>query len=272
MGTSTVKNSIWAEHFINFFIENTALTSLVVISIMLILLLLMVVYLNDLKFKKKLGALKEAHVISDFKIKQLEMKIRKEERERIAQNLHDDLAGTLVAVKNSIDVAILEEGDKRDKLNIASKLIEKAYNDVRFVSHDLFDSSQESEEELFSKHIKQLGSMILSPSKHSFNVEIDDEALQNIPLKKRFELIRVLKEAFVNIAKHSKASQVDLLVYQDFDNLHISLKDNGIGFKKDVKKSSLGIKSMQKRIKKINGFLNINNNKTGVELEILISH
>ena len=272
MGTDIVENTIGAKHFINFFLENTVLTSSVVISFMLILILLMVIYLNDLKFKKKLDTLKEAHVVRDFKIEQLELKIRKEERERIAQNLHDDLAGTLAAVKNSLDVAILEKGAKSEKLNIVSKLIEKAYNDVRFASHNLFDSAQEPEEELFSKHIEQLGSMILPPSKYSFNVVIDDDALQNIPLKKRFELIKVLKEAFVNIAKHSKASQVDLLVYKEEENLHVSLKDNGVGIKKNKKKNTLGIKSMQTRIKKINGLLNVNTDKTGVELEILILH
>lgn len=80
MGTDIVENTIGAKHFINFFLENTVLTSSVVISFMLILILLMVIYLNDLKFKKKLDTLKEAHVVRDFKIEQLELKIRKEER------------------------------------------------------------------------------------------------------------------------------------------------------------------------------------------------
>lgn len=270
MGTDIVENTIGAKHFINFFLENTVLTSSVVISFMLILILLVVLYLNDLKFKKKLDTLKEAYVVRNFKIEQLELKIRKEERELIAQNLHDDLAGTLAAVKNSLDVAILEEGTKSEKLNIASKLIEKAYNDVRSASHDWFDSAQLSEEELFSQHIQQLGSMVFPSNKYAFNVDIDDDALQNIPLVKRFELIKVLKEAFTNIVKHSKASQIDFLVYQEQGNLHISLKDNGIGFKENAKMKSLGIKSMKKRIKKINGLLNINIDKIGVELEIFI--
>lgn len=271
MGTNTVKNStLGNEHFINFFINNTALASIVVVSIMLVLILLMIIYLNNLKFKKKLTLLKEAYVVRDFKIEQLELKIRKEERERIAQNLHDDVAGTLAAVKNSIDIAILDRGKEDNKLNEISQLVGKAYNNVRSASHNLFDSSQESEEELFSQHIQQLSSMIFPSNKYAFNFDIDDDALQNIPLVKRFELIKVLKEAFVNIVKHSKASQIDLLVYQENENLHVSLKDNGVGIENDVKKNSLGLNSMQKRIKKINGLLNINTNKTGVELEILI--
>lgn len=272
MGTNIVENNIWAEYFINFFAGNIELAATVMISVLLVLSLLMIIYLKDLKFKKRLSLLKEAHIVSDFKIEQIEMKIRKEERERIAQNLHDDLAGTLAAVKNSLDVVILESdtNSSNNRLSVVRQLVEKAYNDVRSASHDLFDSSQLSEEELFSQHIQQLGNMVFPSNKYAFNVDIDDDALQNIPLEKRFELIKVLKEAFTNIVKHSKASQVDLLVYQEQENLHISLKDNGIGFKKDIKKNSLGIKSMKKRIKKINGLLNINNNEAGVELEILI--
>lgn len=272
MGTNTVENSIWTEYLISFFAGNIELAGIVVISVLAVISLLMVIYLKDLKFKKKINILKEAYVLRDFKIEQLEMKIRKEERERIAQNLHDDLAGTLAAVKNSIDVVILESdtNNSDNRLRVVSLLIEKVYKDVRSASHNLFDSAQLSEEELFSHHIQQLGSMVFPPKKYVFNVDIDDDALQNVPLVKRFELIKVLKEAFINIAKHSQASQVDLLVYQEQENLHISLKDNGVGFKKDIKKNSLGIKSMKKRIKKINGLLNINSNKAGVELEILI--
>lgn len=274
MGTNIVENNILAEYFINLFAGNIELASTVVISVLLVLSLLTIIYLKDLKFKKRLSILKEAHIVRDFKIEQIEMKIRKEERERIAQNLHDDLAGTLAAVKNSLDVVILESytNHSDNSLSVMRKLVEKAYNDVRSASHDLFDSAQLSEEELFSQHIQQLGNMVFPSNKYAFNVDIDDDALQNIPLEKRFELIKVLKEAFTNIVKHSKASQVYLLVYQEQENLHISLKDNGIGFKKDIKKNSLGIKSMKKRIKKINGLLNINNNEAGVELEILISH
>lgn len=274
MGTNIVENNIWAEYFINFFAGNIELAGTVVISVLLVLSLLTIIYLKDLKFKKRLSILKEVHIVREFKIEQIEMKIRKEERERIAQNLHDDLAGTLAAVKNSLDVVILESdtNSSNNSLSVVRQLVEKAYNDVRSASHDLFDSAQLSEEELFSKHIQQLGNMVFPSNKYAFNVDIDDDALQNIPLEKRFELIKVLKEAFTNIVKHSKASQVDLLVYQEQENLHISLKDNGIGFKKDIKKNSLGIKSMKKRIKKINGLLNINNNEAGVELEILILH
>lgn len=272
MGTNIVENNIWAEYFINFFAVNIQLAGTVIISVMSIVSLLTIIYLKDLKFKKRLSILKEAYIVRDFKIEQIEMKIRKEERERIAQNLHDDLAGTLAAVKNSLDIVILENNtnSNNNRLSVVSQLVEKAYNDVRSASHDWFDSAQLSEEELFSQHIQQLGSMVFPSNKYAFNVDIDDDALQNIPLVKRFELIKVLKEAFTNIVKHSKASQIDLLVYQEQENLHISLKDNGIGFKENAKMKSLGIKSMKKRIKKINGLLNINIDKIGVELEIFI--
>ena len=272
MGTNIIEDNIEAKYFIDFFVENLKFADTVIISALFVVSLLTIIYLKDLKFKKRLSILKEAYIIRDFIIEQIEMKIRKEEREKIAQNLHDDLAGTLAAVKNNLDVVILENdtNSNNSRLSLVSQLVEKAYNDVRCASHNLFDSAQLSEEELFSQHIQQLGSMVFPSNKYAFNVDIDDDALQNIPLIKRFELIKVLKEAFVNIVKHSKASKVDLLVYQEEDNLHISLKDNGIGFKNDIKKNSLGIKSMQKRIKKLNGLLNINIDKIGVELEIFI--
>lgn len=272
MGTNSVKNNTWLQNMNDFFTGNLELNYLLLFSVIVLAILLTTMYLKEIKLKKQINKLQLKQSIQRFKVEQFEMRIRKEEREEIAHNLHDDLSGTLAALKNNMQVAISESRNSIDsgKLLDISQSIEKAYNDIRSASHNLFDSAQLPEEELFSKHIHQLGNMVFPSKKYAFNLDIDDDALQNIPLKKRFELIRVLKEAFVNIVKHSQASKVDLLVYQDQESLHISLKDDGIGFRKTIGKKSLGIKSMQKRIEKINGLLKIRNNEVGAEIEIMI--
>jgi len=272
MGTNSVKNNTSIQNMNDFLTGNLELNYFLLFSVIVLAVLFITMYLKEIKLKKQINKLQLKQSIQRFKVEQFEMRIRKEEREEIAHNLHDDLAGTLAALKNNMEVAISEIRNSIDSSRLLdiSQCIEKAYNDIRSTSHNLFDSAQISEEELFSQHIYQLGSMVFPSKNYAFNVDIDDDALQNIPLIKRFELIRVLKEAFVNIVKHSKASKVDLLVYQDEESLYISLKDDGIGFGKSTGKKSFGIKSMRKRIEKINGLFKIINNEVGAEIEIMI--
>lgn len=272
MGTNSVKNNTWVQNISNFFPGNAEFKYFLLFSVILLVVLLVIMYLKEIKLKKQIKNLHIKHSIQRFNFEQFEMSIRKEEREEMAQNLHDDLASMLAALKNNMELIISESTSsiERSKLLDLNQSIEKAYNYARSASHNLFDSAQLPEEELFSQHIHQLGSMVFPSKKYAFNLDIDDGALQNVPLKKRFELIRFFKEAFANIVKHSQASTVDLLVYQDQNSLHISLKDDGVGFRKNSDKKSLGLKSMQKRIEKINGFLKIKNNEIGAEIEIMI--
>jgi len=267
MVTNTVKGILFTENLYNLFNANSVLIGATVIGLLIVAMLLIVMH-----FKNRVNELNKILMINELKIQEFEINIRREERERIAQNLHDDLAGTLAAIKNNLDVIILDSKitDEKKQLIIVNELVEKVYSNVRSTSHSLFNSVQLSEEELFSQHILQLTNMTFPANKYILHVDIDDNALESISAPKRYELITVIKEAFSNIIKHSKASQIDLLVYREQSNLCISLKDNGKGFKEKYKSTSLGIKSMKKRIEKMNGFLNINNNRSGVELEISI--
>ena len=56
-------------------------------------------------------------------------------------------------------------------------------------------------------------------------------------------IFRIIQEAFNNIIKHSKASNVSLLLNYNEHNLNIQIKDNGIGFDKEISMSDMPIKA-----------------------------
>src|SRR5690606_21526747 len=99
----------------------------------------------------------------------------------------------------------------------------------------------------------------------------DDYSLVNTSIEFRSELIRVIQEAFANIVKHAKASQVDLLIYKENEKLFVNIKDNGKGLSVKNKQNTLGINSMKKRLKKFNADFSLRNDGTGVEINISIS-
>ena len=74
-------------------------------------------------------------------------------------------------------------------------------------------------------------------------------------------LARFLEEAFTNIIKHSRATEVRVIcTMPDANQLELSVQDNGLGFDVDaVLAASMGVgmRSMQLRVRRIGGELQI---------------
>jgi signal transduction histidine kinase len=62
----------------------------------------------------------------------------------------------------------------------------------------------------------------------------------------------VVQEALNNCAKHSKATQVRVLVRQDRNGLSASVQDDGIGFDPSQEKG-LGLLGVEERVERLGG-------------------
>lgn len=249
--------------------DNILAKEFTLIGIVVITILFIIIWIKEIRIKNKINELIDAVKINQFIIEQIETDIRNNEREIIAQNLHDNLAGTLAAVKNNIDVFLLdkEHENNQNQLVKISCLLSEIYNDLRLSTHDLF--LPVSDELLFSQQIKKISDFAFPVNKYVFNIDIDEDALKNVSIDIRSELVYIIKEAITNIIKHSFATKVSLLIYKDDQNLHIVLNDNGIGISKTIEINSLGIKSIKKRVEKINGVL-VLKSIPGLTLDIIV--
>ena len=227
---------------------------------------------KDKKLRKTIKELDNTADIQIALMEQFEQKVRKEEQQRISQNLHDDLAGTLVAVKNNIDLQISEitDSDKKQKIEQLSEMIQKAFHNVRGKSHELFESAQLPDEKMFAQHITHLAQTAFPESQYQLKLHIDDYSLTNTSIEFRSELIRVVQEAFTNIIKHAKATQVDVLIYKEDEELFVVIKDNGKGLKAQTKENTLGMISMKNRLEKFNATFSVYDHKNGVTVYIAI--
>lgn len=253
-------------------------TWIIAISLLLVVVItgsIILLWLKDRKLKRTIKDLNETANIQIALMEQLETRVRKEEQERISQNLHDDLAGTLAAIKNNMDLQIAEteEVEKRERLKQLAVMVEGVFHNVRNKSHELFEMAQLPDEEILCQHILHLAQIAFPEKYYKFNIEVDDYALENTSLELRSELLRVIQEAFANIVKHAKATQVDLLIYKEAGKIFVVIKDNGKGFRTlnaDVQESTLGVHSMRNRLNRFNAWFDINGSKNGVEIIITI--
>ena len=177
------------------------------------------------------------------------------ERTRVASALHDNLGGSMAAVKwmlESIDTEKLSEDDKKvyqNALNITSE----AYSDVRFMSHNFIP---EVLAQLgLQNAVKKLCHEISQTNK--IQMSFEDETFSEFTHQIELEVYSICLELITNILKHSKATEAKILMQEDKSALTITVMDNGVGImEKDI--NGKGLKNIIKRLEAIKGTIEIN--------------
>lgn len=204
--------------------------------------------------------------ISQHNLKERILQLEKEkavelERNRIAQDMHDDLGSGLTKI------AILSEVVKNQlkQPEAASAQLENISNSSR----TLVDNLQDIIWMLNSKH-DQLDSLVIYIREYatkyfeqsdihvSFTYPANIKAIRISDMKRR-NLFMAIKEALNNIAKHAEASQVHISFNLQNDILNFVISDNGKGFvTEETRKFANGVKGMQSRMEQLGGTCNIN--------------
>ncbi len=202
---------------------------------------------------------------------------REQERLHIARDIHDDMGGTLTAIK--IDTAWLIErldATKSPELLAKAKGIEalvdrcmkSANNILRTLRPSVLDSfgiiaAIEMEVEEFEKRTG-----ISCPiNQVDEGVEISPDA--------SIALFRILQETLTNIMKHAKASQVTVDIANRKEGVDLVISDDGCGLKEvdRLKPRSFGLRGIQERVAHFNGKVLISSKPgKGTTVEVHIPH
>jgi signal transduction histidine kinase len=102
------------------------------------------------------------------------------------------------------------------------------------------------------------------------------DANWNLDRDVQINLFRIIQEALTNVRKHSKASQVDLVLDRDDATVVVKVIDDGRGFdavnaranaQRDKK---LGLASMEDRARALSGRLEIESSSAGTRISVKI--
>lgn len=85
-------------------------------------------------------------------------------------------------------------------------------------------------------------------------------------------LFRIFQEALTNVARHSKAKNVEISVKLENDNIQMQILDDGIGITENKidSPSSLGLIGMRERAKMGNGVFSISPLKKGTLVTVIL--
>lgn len=248
---------------------------IIIITLVLGIGLAYLYYLMRQKEKKAILSIKKLETASNLQVSILEEQNRLaklEEQERLGMELHDDLAATIALVKISMENEInnTDNESTRKKLKELNELIQEAYTRTRNKSHQLFHSTILETETSFRERILSLMENGLPDNKFKKEIIIEEGALQYSSVELKKELLYIIQEAITNIIKHAKASSVDIFIYKDEAQLVLQINDNGKGF--DIKKQDhgIGFKSIEQRVSKLNGKLELSSDKTGTMVKVIM--
>lgn len=210
-----------------------------------------------------------AGISSDMEVKALA--IQENERQRIANDLHDTTVQNLVHLIHSLELCsmFMDQDPVRAKLELesCSKNLKETIDGIR---ETIFNLRPMSFNDLgFKKGIDDFmnNMMIHYPS---VRIEFDvDDLGNNHDLN--IMVFRIIQECVTNSLKHSKSKDLILRVKRIDSTFDILVKDSGIGFNPDeVRSNHFGMVILEDRVNMVNGTLNIHSDSSGTEIHIVI--
>ena len=180
---------------------------------------------------------------------------QEKERQRIANDLHDDLGGLMATVKLHFNA--LEDKHTPELYEKTNTLIDEAYQKVRTVAHA--KNSGVIAKQGLLKAVEQMADRVSDLNK--ININVMDHGLED-RLENSLELtiFRIIQELITNIIKHADASEANIHITNHEDALNIMVEDNGVGFNPSQitkTKKGMGISSIDKRVEHLNGKMTI---------------
>lgn len=177
-----------------------------------------------------------------------------DERKRISKDLHDGIGQEMAALKMAINHVKEKEKDLNQKkaLDDIYENCSKSADEIRNISHQMMPRTL-----LESGLVEALNDLLKTSFLYSeiefkfdyFNVE------QRFDERIEISLYRVAQELITNVVKHSKATEVNVMLYKQNEELIFFLEDNGVGMKNENKKGH-GVLNIKNRIDMIKGSIN----------------
>jgi len=189
-------------------------------------------------------------------LRKLEMEQRLyKEKEMISKDLHDNIGSHLTYIIRHLD---LVEQDLKDK-NMSLERVNELGNIARDTVQQLRDtiwathSNHVSLEEFWHRVKSYLLNYLATAHQMQVTSQLKGNGQINIHATILLQLFRILQEATQNIAKHSKATKVEVDFIQNNNQLEMIIKDNGIGFVEENENEKYGLKNMKERTELLKG-------------------
>lgn len=172
---------------------------------------------------------------------------------RFSHELHDELGGSLTAIKTNL-------ANPNPRIEDSIKLIDDAIANVRTLSQllrptILDDFGLDAGIRWLAGHFSERTGIDVD-YRSQFDGRMADET--------ETHLFRIVQEALTNVARHANASRVTIFLRADNGNIHLTLSDNGRGLvKTSPEHTGMGLTGMTARARSAGGDCTISSTAGG---------
>ncbi len=205
------------------------------------------------------------------------VEVQEEERRAIAQELHDRVGQSLLALRLNLNTVRdqLSEQEMEDLRIRLSDSMDLAA-EVMIVVRDVMSNLRPTELDDYGLEA------VLRTKLDSFSSRFGIKSRLETPgsLAPHFDpsiemtLFRISQEALANIARHAQASEVSLSLWQDEATVYLTVEDNGVGFDVEQNENRTGVHGvmiMRERAEAVHGNLHVSSRiGQGTKIEVSI--
>lgn len=180
------------------------------------------------------------------------------ERARIARELHDQVGGTLTALRSELDglrKRIDTDPALAKRVQSMDKLIDTAMTASISMSRSLRPSMLDHG---VYPALEWQAREFEERTGTSCRVTCNDEEA-SLDMEQSTALYRVFQEALTNVAKHAKASRVTVELFISSSTVTLEVRDDGCGLAGGAlgKRESFGVRGMLERVRGLGGWLDV---------------
>ena len=176
--------------------------------------------------------------------------VREEERTRVAREIHDELGQALTAIK--LDVTALvrelpaEQGPAVQRGQSILKLLDETIQSVQRISTDLRPGILDDLG--LAAALEWAAEEFEARTGTKCRISVSEEDI-TVDADRATALFRIFQETLTNVARHAKATQVNIRLAKENGNLALEVHDNGLGISEEQLSAgkSLGILGMRER-------------------------
>lgn len=181
---------------------------------------------------------------------------QEKERKRIARELHDEIGSKLNVIL--LNIHRLQSADETQETTAEisaemTTLIHSTIDTTRRISHDLLPPTLED----FGlvEAIKELQHNFNKAGGSKVNFELMEAKTEVRNVDVQLNLFRIIQELINNSLRHGQASEIDIKLWINPEQLKLTYSDNGKGFDMNdfEHKKGLGLKNIESRLHILGG-------------------
>lgn len=236
--------------------KQLATYKMIVLFVVLVLFLLIGLFVLYVQVKRKSAVLKA--VEQDKKVLAMRIGMEKNERSRIARDLHDSISQKLAVIQ--MYISSLSSAEKSQIAEI-STLVKDVSSEIRVISHNMFPKDLNKGLVAALQYFCEQSNFVQAHTQFHLTVDnAENNLIQNENID--FVIYRIVQEISTNALKYAQAKHIDIIVTYSQSLIKLKINDDGLGFDTSLLETTkgTGLKNIFERVKQLNGKIDLTSN------------